>query len=493
MLGTASEDEVWQRLLGERVGLAFDAAAVARQEGRCAVDLILRLLVRVWPRVAIVDLSGRHGTFADGLAALARSINPEVRLSGVPGDVALTLVVGETALVGHWPAFYVGSRGWVARFSPEAPVGSGSSANPFGASVAACLGVANAFRTAFADAFRDPGMRGADGPVDLSVFDYTRGEAASDPDLTNVDLGETHIVGVDGIGSAAAWAIARMPDLSGTIHFVDGEVVGVPGLRRNVLATSADVGEARVDVAATALRETAVEVHAHAAGWPEYIAGRGDWHLPRVAVAAGSAVERVAIQASLPGVVLNAWTQPDDLGVSRHPDFLRAPCLACLYGPRDAEPSTSEMVATDIGLPDAEPEIQDMLYHDRPLDRPLAERIAAANGVEVGALLPFVGTTVEEFHRRAVGSGLLDAAGVVDGRRRGSAMAFQSALAGVLLAAEIVIDAGLPRSPLPALTRIDLGHPLAEYLTMPAPRDPYGRCICGDADYREVYARKYLS
>jgi len=34
-------------------------------------------------------------------------------------------------------------------------------------------------------------------------------------------------------------------------------------------------------------------------------------------------------------------------------------------------------------------------------------------------------------------------------------------------------------------------RPLGSYLTQPAAKDPRGICICQDADYRDVYQRKY--
>jgi hypothetical protein len=243
-------------------------------------------------------------------------------------------------------------------------------------------------------------------------------------------------------------------------------------------------------VGAAALESTGLDVTVHATSWAQYASEREDRYLPRVAVAKGAASDRTAVQASLPRVLLNAWTGPDDVGVSRHPDFLRTPCLGCLYGPRASEPSTAELIAVGIGLPAEQLEVEDMLCEGGVVDRSLVARVAAATGVREASLMPFVGTTVDVFHRCAVVQAAFDADGrempFADGSR-----AFQAALAGVLLAAEIVIDAAIPGRLIPTLTRIDPLRPLADHLVMPAARDPYGRCLCGDADYREVYARKY--
>ncbi len=487
-------DGIGERLLAERVGLAFDGAAAETAEGRVALELAVRLVARLWPRLAIVDLSGRHSELAVSLSALAISINPEVYLSDAPGDITRTLVVGDTALVSHLPAFYVGSQGWIARFSPDRPVGSSATDNPFGAAFAACLGVANLLRSAFADDGLDSFAGIVDEPLELSTFDHSGSVPPADPGLPDVDLGETHLVGLGAVGGAATWTLGKVPHLTGTLHLIDGGVVERSTLARNVLATRRDIGKAKVAIASGSLASTGADACAHARNWASYVEHRGDWHLPRVAVALGSARDRIAIQAALPRVVLNAWTQTEDIGVSRHPDFLRAPCLACLYGPERAGLAESEVIATAIGLLDAEPEIRYLLYSRGPVERSLLERIAAACDLELTALDQFEGRTVADFYDQAVSAGLLqkDASAEAD---RHAPMVFQSAMAGVLLAAEIVIDAALERPPIATTTttRVDLRRPLTGRLVAPAPRDPYGRCICRDADYRVVYARKYAA
>jgi hypothetical protein len=71
-------------------------------------------------------------------------------------------------------------------------------------------------------------------------------------------------------------------------------------------------------------------------------------------------------------------------------------------------------------------------------------------------------------------------------------MAFQSALSGILLAAELVIDAGrLRATPLPSRTELDVLRPLGGRLNSPARKHASGRCIFQDPDYQRAYAAKY--
>ena len=67
----------------------------------------------------------------------------------------------------------------------------------------------------------------------------------------------------------------------------------------------------------------------------EWYAGLVEAQLPTL-VALDSPEARIAVQASLPGPLYNAWTHPADVGWSRHERFGEDPCLACLYWPDEA-------------------------------------------------------------------------------------------------------------------------------------------------------------
>jgi hypothetical protein len=71
-------------------------------------------------------------------------------------------------------------------------------------------------------------------------------------------------------------------------------------------------------------------------------------------------------------------------------------------------------------------------------------------------------------------------------------MAFQSALAGIMLAAEAVIDAAHLRSKtIPVRTEINLLRALGGTLSTPEAKHPSGRCICEDPDFIAAYTSKY--
>jgi len=70
-------------------------------------------------------------------------------------------------------------------------------------------------------------------------------------------------------------------------------------------------------------------------------------------------------------------------------------------------------------------------------------------------------------------------------------MAFQSALAGILLAAELVLDATEPQQ-LPTRSTLNLLRRIgAQETSFMDAKHESGACICQDSDYVETYKRKY--
>src|SRR5207247_165556 len=88
--------------------------------------------------------------------------------------------------------------------------------------------------------------------------------------------------------------------------------------------------------------------------------------------------------------------------------------------------------------PEATMDVRRLLARNEPLSPMFVERVAAANKVDGGLLSGFIGRTLAQLYSEAVcGSTLLRTPTGFDVQ---TPMAFQSALAGILLAAELVLD-----------------------------------------------------
>lgn len=478
-----------RRLAAQVIGLSFDGAAVQSPEGDASLDLIVRLLSRLYPTIALRPLDETAKDHVTNLEHLAKSINPEIEFAKIRKAVTVSVVVGRSPARTKCPTFFVGSDGWTAKLSNCSPVGSGGSLNPFGAGAAACFAAANVFRTVFAEQLvgGDP-----DELIDLSILSYVQASDDAGPGLDGTDIGDTHLVGLGAIGNGAIWALARAAGVKGSLHLVDHEDVDLSNLQRYVLARQCHVGSPKVDLARSALAGTALEVAVHSVKWDFYVNNRNDWMFERVAVALDNAPDRMAVQGALPKWIVNAWTQEVDLGVSRHGFDDGRACLACLYLPHGRVKDEDEKIAEELKMPEAKQEIRTLLQTNKPVDAGFVERVAKAFDIPSEALHEFVGQPVRSFHQGAICGGtvmrLTDGAQPV---RAVVPMSFQSALAGIMLAADLVKHAsGLLNMPTTS-TRINLLRPLASHLHDPKAKDASGRCICVDEDFLAAYRRKY--
>jgi hypothetical protein len=522
LLRRFDDAEFRRKLATSVVGIAYDDAATNTSEGQRTLDLLVDLLARLYPLIAIEGLeasSPENSLVFARLSARARAINPEITLLPGLDQVTALAVVGATpvdGLVATCNPFvvYIGSSGWIARASTRKPVRSSPTNNPFGAGAAACIAAAAIFRSIFADELEQRGVleQGAlsaedtQADLSLSLLDFSAGSATRvdyRQPTGAIDIGETFLVGVGAIGNAAVWALARTPGLTGTLNLIDGEVVELSNLQRYVLATEASLGQCKVDIAASAMHsdlesvsEQLLAVRAHAKQWDAYLANRDDYLLEHVLLALDSAEDRIAVQSSLPQWIANAWTQPENLGVSRHASFRDEACVACLYLPTQVRKSRDALYAEALGIQSQEEimEVRRLLHSGAPVGVQFLKGITERLGVPLEPLAGYASRSLEHFYSEALCGGIvLNLGGKIGVERRTEVpMAFQSALAGIVLAAELVAHAsGIRREPLPCRSEIDLLRPLGTRLNSPAAKHPSGRCICQDKTYLGVYASKY--
>ncbi|MBY5543666.1 E2 ligase fold family C protein [Rhizobium leguminosarum] len=479
--------EDFEELLNDLViGIAFDEQACAA-EGRASLDLLVRLVARLYPTICLLPSGDEAKKLAKNLASLARSINEDITIAR-RGSSALShcLVVGSTDPEISCPKFFLGSDGWIAKFSAEGPVGAGSSNNAFGAGAAACIAASNLFRHIFRDQ-----ITGAivDEAVTFSLFDYAPGSRANPPILdTALDL---FLLGLGAIGNGAVWALSRVPHLQGHLQVVDGEQVDQGNLQRYVLALERDIGQSKVKLARRYLKaQRDLAVDGHSARWQTLPIVRCMQH---VAIALDTAADRIAVQGTLPRWTVNSWTQRGDLGVSHHGFEGEMACLACLYLPNGAVPDEDQVIAEALGLEDRKMEIvRPMLHNGAPVNEELMREIASRLTIPVEPLLPFVGQPLRTFYQGAIcGGAVFELTGGTKPVRGEVPMAFQSAMAGIMLAGEIV-----KRAPgnVPDWTtaKLNLLRKMpSDVITERRKKDRLGRCICQDADYVDVYRAKY--
>jgi hypothetical protein len=464
----------------ERTPVGLSGATVTA-EADALLDLAVRLLARVYPQLAI-SVPGPVGA---RLRRLATAINPAIELVE---SAKAGIVVGDGEAFAD--SVFAGSEGWDALVAAAGHQPTGDSQNPFGAGAAACHAASALFRRIFLPDWQDR----VDHALRFSVF---RGEriAAGEPgpDLPAAFAGEVVLVGAGAIGHGALWALRRLP-AKGTVHVVDPEQVELSNLQRYVLADRSDEGALKVELAARGSK--GVEIKPYEGQLAEFVAAKG-YTWPAMLLALDSARDRVGAQASLPGWIANAWTQPGDLGVSAHSRFGGdGACVGCLYLPAGRVKNEDELVAEALGVPQLLMQIRALLYTGNPVERALLEAVAEAIGQPPATLLAYEGRPIRELYIEGFCGGAVIPLGEA-GKPHAAAhdvhvpLAHQSALAGVLLAAALVRHALEGAPAITTVTRVDVLRQLGVHISQPARAVRDGRCICDDPDYRAVFAAKY--
>jgi hypothetical protein len=350
------------------------------------------------------------------------------------------------------------------------------------------LAAANVFRIIF---FNHLARAVPDQDTSLCLFDYKVNDPACEcghPEPAGVLAERTVLVGAGAIGNGTIWALSRS-SLSGVIDVVDPESVDETNPQRYVLAM-ADARMPKTDLAVATCRNSGISANAFQGTWTDFVAAGRGYSL--VAAAVDTAQIRVEIQSSLPRHVLNAWTQSGDLGVSRHRFVGDQACLACLYIPPRARPSDDLLIHQAIRFSGDIMAVRNMLHSDAPLDMEWIQRIAADMKIDTEKVLPFLGRPLRDLYNRGICGGLLlDLSNEDEKAAIEVPMAFQSALAGIMLGAEIALYSMGHESPPPVTTKINLLQPLGTMLSESEFKHPSGRCICQDSDFVAAYMEKF--
>jgi hypothetical protein len=473
---SGSDEKRLQTMLSDvcvGVTLGSDAGG---SEGRAAVDLLIRLLARLYPAMAVRDESDSG---ADREAAeLARRVNPKINLSQKPTtEVAIGLVSGGRST--HRTVF-AGCSGWTASLSGRVPQACGSSNNPFGAGLTACLASADVFRHVFL-----PGTE-LDHDLELTI-PVASVAAAEDGDVTG-HVGSLVLAGAGAVGNATAWALSRA-QVFGSIEIVDDESIDLGNLQRYVLAERDAENKPKAEFVASKFAGT-LTAEAYGYRLAEFLEKKSS-RTDVLLLALDSANDRRAAQASLPRRICNAWTQPGDVGVSVH-NFTNGACVSCLYLPEGQQNSEDVIIAEAFGVSDRLMEVRSLLHKGEGAPKSLLEAIAGARGIKLEKLLPFEGRLLRDLYSEGFCGGA-----VIPLEEMGFPaddvhvpLAHQSALAGVLLAASAV-TLGQSEPDRSMIAQLDVLKPQGPFQVYPVAKDARGRCICQDSDYVEVYQAKY--
>jgi len=438
-------------------------------------ELATNLLSRLYPRIAFSGPASHVGH----LKRLALRINPNIEFEKESLS-ATSICIGSAKVAG---AIYPKSSGWVARVD-HAPGQLNGHGNPYGAGAAASFACAELFRRVFL-------KTGTERDFKLSLLDFG-GETGAELPLRSSNVGDVVFAGVGAVGNAALWALSRDTKLKGHLWLVDDEDLTLLNLQRYVLGTHKDVSQSKVRLARRLFRGTRLTAEECQLRLEQFAELRRGIDIPTICISVDNVETRRAAQALLPRLAVNGWTGDGALGSSWHVLSRDAACLACLYQPHGQGPSATAQAARALGLSF---ERATLLWVTRqPMTDEDLGAIAQHLGVGERILEPWRAKSLGDLYTDVVcGAVPLDVTGV--GRIETVPLAHQSALAGILMAAELVkrtnekLAAVAQKEPL--ISWDDVLRPPPTLWAKPRPRER--GCICGDPDYQAAYRQKWGS
>jgi len=478
-----------QKLMSQVIGIEFAENALETKEGRCALDLLVRIISRLYPSINIIDSSKNKSgeTFKLKLIDIAKQINPQIECNEKPATIKIC--VGDIAeLPGDIAYFYIGSDNWLSYYSRLNPLKFNNSNNPFGPAVAVCITCANLFRFIFNDELNKPGL---DEELCFSAFNHQVNDAAKQGPVLNMIPISFTLIGAGAIGNAVVWALSQLEDLKGSIHIIDKETVALSNLQRYILMLQDHVMGSKVEIAKDILsHHKDLTITICPDKWQNVVGNLKQGGLELIATAIDTRKERLLIQSALPRKILNAWTSTDDIGISRHLDFLEDACLGCLYMPHNKEKSESEKIAESLGMAGQEIYIRGYIANRQPIDEQFAAVVHRHSGIDQNLIREYIGQQVVIFYSEAICGGRHVKINGVNGNDQDIEvpLAHESVFAGILLAAEIVIESiGGRAENFPPLTKINLLRPAHNNFLEGEQKHYSELCICQD----DVFIRRY--
>jgi len=466
--------------------------------------LAANLCARLYPRLQI--LGPKRVT--DECASLALQINPSCEIETKPGTS--NAILAWCTRPSSNSAVFVSPANWNILIDfPDAE--RIQSTNILTSLAAAAFGVGEVFRAVFAEFLPSGGVRPLPGNLNLLTLNDSRVHL---PDLpSDIDIGHVHLAGAGAVGQAFVYALARV-SATGRLVVLDPERISLSNLQRYILALDSDVEDSKCSLVSRALKDSRIETICQEVAWGYDL--ETTENVETVCTAVDTESVRIAIQAGLPRRIYNAWTQPADIGWSRHEYFSKEPCLACLYWPTRGRPNQHELIAQSV----RQHELRVLAYltHSLPVDVPLRpeqiprlvhlpvpadssswvdcsilEDIARSLDLDLDGLSAWKGKQLSDLYREGICGGAI-IRGRVDGIPQDVAvpLAHQSALAGIMLAAQLLISSSpqlIAFRPASIEARIDLLTGLHQ--VAPRPRQKTPNCICSDSDFVTRYFEKW--
>ena len=511
-LADTDEQAIRELLGGTTIQVLVASQAVRTFAGQVLVYQLATLLVRLFDRVELqgddaisthlnmVLLNGQFLPELRNLLRVIRPIEPVPRTSRVVTVMVGNVESGEDTAQAD---IFVGATDWCAAISLHSPQEVLDTTSPVGSLAAGALGASEVFKLVFAGLIQ--GVRSAD-EYSLSLLDYSVGGSLDGksmgpiqepgPELPEqVDI-DAVLYGCGSIGCGLILGLMFAPQVRGHLVTVDKERLEEPNLYKYALLRRADITESAYKAVwaqkqMSTYAKGRVRAQAFVGTAEAYVASLlPDYTIPLAISAVDSVESRFEIQDTLPRKVINAGILGTTAEVSVH-NFGEGPCLACMVIAERNETWDPKPIAERLGLtPERVVELMPGNVMLTVADIAQIKQHGSLSAASLNIVDAFVGKSLLALWVRAAYSEAT--VQIASGNRVQVTTAFVSALAGVMLLAELIKELVVELRPFVVGNsyRLELlGIPVSGAFM--ETRDETGTCLCHSSFRLMMHNEKY--
>lgn len=413
-------------------------------------------------------------------------------ITQIKNNPSLIIYLGSKKLKSRKQVLFVGSCGWSAYISTSKPMKYPKcNQNPIGAILAGALAAGEAFKRAF------PELKGE--LIKELIYDpLTHGEGKNpviDPLIPNeIHFDDLTFVGLGGVGMGIIYCLNSLNSISGKLRLIDPEVMDKSNEQRYLYGFEEYRGIPKVSIVTRILNTDhpfLLDIKPHRSYYEQFVQLVDmPLYLPLVVTTVDQEPTRRNVQAGLPKVILNGWTDTDNptmaYGMGKHE--LKEPyeCLACAYFPKFAPKNHYEIAALRTGFTVSE--IKNRQENNILTTEEDIVAISEHSGTNIINLKRFVDKPITELlHGNC---GVLTS--LSSNKEATAPIPHIPLLLAIQLVTQLVIPYLEPSKKIKALESAAVFYGLKKPSTNPfEKREKNPKCFCSDPVYLESYEKKW--
>jgi len=491
------------RFDGFKIGIDADPVLAETFNGQVMMLTCFNLISRFINNISLGKipdvpvLGGPHkgrGNLKKEIGEIVMQVNPDTALSLLKRDESTDVLIalGRSDCDSAFK-IAINSDGWIARLEegPEASVDCyDCKSNPIGAQVASCFASAEVFKHILKLlGSRNYAVQNPVQSICFSAFDYSFDSAPSqNPELPEeLDLNEVILVGAGAVGSSFVNTLAFLEDVVGRLIILDFDVIDITNLNRYQIAGWKDVGKSKVNVAASFLSGSRLEVAPIGKSYESFVReDRPDKAFDTVVSTVDDNAARQHIQSDLPRQILHGATNEQTCVVSRH-DFLHDACLGCLFYSKSI--TYAERIHIETGIPLEE--VEKALTTNDPFSNIHLAIMVKERNVDPKIFSQFVGQPFSEVYAKEI-CGVLGL--TLGAKAEAATVSFVSSLPGIFLVGEIIKDKALEMNQFRLDNYLQMSlFSLKANTPIIRKKDPRCSCLCYEPIMIDRYKQKWMN